>query len=267
MNARRDPSLSRSDRCGVARAERRECSSSARGAPNARVVWGRAEEQETDWAGGPGEGVAPPPVAAGGACRHRPANRCSWTRISRAERVSRVADCSLRAGDGPDGLSSCGRYDRAGAPAPPASLGSVRSRDWRGAGSSGRAAKIPGWRERSTRSRTRRAGSARPRRRSTSRRASPRRASERSSSTSIRRRTRPRGSGCARTGPRATTCSTLRSPSSRSRRRSRTSSSSKPSRGRREAARRDDGGRTRQALAAANGFGFVLSTARRRSDR
>ena len=74
------------------------------------------------------------------------------------------------------------------------------------------------------------------------------RRARRSSSTSTRRRTRPRGSGCARTAPRATTCSTaLRSPSSRSRPRSRTSSSSRrspssPAR-RSSSSRRDDGER------------------------
>ena len=40
-------------------------SSSAWAPPNARVVWGRAEEQETDWAGvALAKALAPPPVAA-----------------------------------------------------------------------------------------------------------------------------------------------------------------------------------------------------------
>ena len=40
-------------------------SSSEWAPPNARVVWGRAEEQETDWAGvAVAKALAPPPVAA-----------------------------------------------------------------------------------------------------------------------------------------------------------------------------------------------------------
>jgi 16S rRNA (guanine527-N7)-methyltransferase len=47
-------------------AERRKCEFLERWAPpNARVVWGRAEEQETDWAGiALAKALAPPPVAA-----------------------------------------------------------------------------------------------------------------------------------------------------------------------------------------------------------
>ena len=60
----------------------------------------------------------------------------------------------------------------------------------------------------STRSRTRRAASARRRPRSTSPPASRRPASGRSSSISTRRRTRPRASASARTAPRRSTCST-----------------------------------------------------------
>jgi 16S rRNA (guanine527-N7)-methyltransferase len=47
-------------------AERRKCEFLARYAPaNARVVWGRAEEQGTDWAGvAVAKALAPPPVAA-----------------------------------------------------------------------------------------------------------------------------------------------------------------------------------------------------------
>ena len=47
-------------------AERRKCEFLERVAPaNARVVWGRAEEQETDWAGcAVAKALAPPPVAA-----------------------------------------------------------------------------------------------------------------------------------------------------------------------------------------------------------
>ena len=95
---------------------------------------------------------------------------------------------------------------------------------------SARLSRLARWRG-SMRLRTRRAGSERPRPRSISPPASRRRARSRSSSTSIRRRTRPRVSARARTGPRATTCSTAcRSPSSRSRRGSRTSRSSRPRR-------------------------------------
>jgi len=47
-------------------AERRKCDFLERWAPrNVRVVWGRAEEQETDWAGvALAKALAPPPVAA-----------------------------------------------------------------------------------------------------------------------------------------------------------------------------------------------------------
>jgi 16S rRNA (guanine527-N7)-methyltransferase len=47
-------------------AERRKCDFLERWAPgNARVVWGRAEEQATDWAGAAvAKALAPPPVAA-----------------------------------------------------------------------------------------------------------------------------------------------------------------------------------------------------------
>jgi 16S rRNA (guanine527-N7)-methyltransferase len=47
-------------------AERRKCDFLERWAPpNARVVWGRAEEQQTDWAGvAVAKALAPPPVAA-----------------------------------------------------------------------------------------------------------------------------------------------------------------------------------------------------------
>jgi 16S rRNA (guanine527-N7)-methyltransferase len=47
-------------------AERRKCDFLERWAPpNARVVWGRAEEQASDWAGAAvAKALAPPPVAA-----------------------------------------------------------------------------------------------------------------------------------------------------------------------------------------------------------
>jgi 16S rRNA (guanine527-N7)-methyltransferase len=47
-------------------AERRKCEFLERWAPpNARVVWGRAEEQQTDWAGiAVAKALAQPPVAA-----------------------------------------------------------------------------------------------------------------------------------------------------------------------------------------------------------
>ena len=83
----------------------------------------------------------------------------------------------------------------------------------------------------STRSRTRRAASARPRPPSTSPRASPRRASAACSSISTRRRTRPRGSACARTATRRSTCSTAsRSRARDAEARSRTSTSCRRSR-------------------------------------
>jgi 16S rRNA (guanine527-N7)-methyltransferase len=47
-------------------AERRKCDFLEQWAPaNAQVVWGRAEEQDTDWAGSAvAKALAPPPVAA-----------------------------------------------------------------------------------------------------------------------------------------------------------------------------------------------------------
>jgi 16S rRNA (guanine527-N7)-methyltransferase len=78
-------------------AERRKCEFLERNAPaNARVVWGRAEEQETDWAGvAVAKALAQPPTAAewclplvrpGGAV-------VLWVGPSAdAERVARVAE-------------------------------------------------------------------------------------------------------------------------------------------------------------------------------
>jgi 16S rRNA (guanine527-N7)-methyltransferase len=78
-------------------AERRKCAFLEQWAPpNAQVVWGRAEEQETDWAGvAVAKALAPPPTAAewclplvreGGAV-------VLWVGPSaEAERVARVAE-------------------------------------------------------------------------------------------------------------------------------------------------------------------------------
>ena len=190
-------------------------SSSAGRLPNARVVWGRAEEQETDWAGvAVAKALAPPPVAAewclplvgpGGVARalgRRDAP--SPTPVARGRRAARRR---ARREPAPACSSCASRPDAAGLPAPAGRREEASARVTRHhPGLPGN----PACRAGSTRSRTRRAASARRRPPSTSRRASPRRASGRSSSTSTRRRTRPRGSGCARTARRATTCSTAR---------------------------------------------------------
>ena len=217
LRRRRAGHPARASRCRTARS----CCSRRSGAsatflerwapPNARVVWGRAEEQETDWAGvAVAKALAQPPTAAewclplvreGGAV-------VLWVGPSAdRERVARVAErlagelvecaatgssCSARSGPTPAGLPAPRRRgEEAPAGVAPARAGSVRvaARSWA----------VPAG---STRSRTRRAASARRRPRSTSPPASPRRASARSSSTSTRRRTRPPGSGCARTARR-----------------------------------------------------------------
>jgi 16S rRNA (guanine527-N7)-methyltransferase len=91
-------------------AERRKCDFlEAWAPPNARVVWGRAEEQETDWAGvAVAKALAPPPVAAewclplvreGGIA-------VLWVGESaEPERVARVADrLAAEPEDAPEGL-------------------------------------------------------------------------------------------------------------------------------------------------------------------
>jgi 16S rRNA (guanine527-N7)-methyltransferase len=91
-------------------AERRKCDFLERWAPpNARVVWGRAEDQETDWAGvAVAKALAPPPVAAEWCLPLvRPGGSIVlWVGESaEPERVSRVA--ARLAGElvpGPDGL-------------------------------------------------------------------------------------------------------------------------------------------------------------------
>ena len=209
-------------------AERRKCDFLERWAPpNARVVWGRAEEQEVDVYGvALAKALAPPPVAAelclplvrpGGAV-------LLWVGPSAVLRVvgqvSRAPRRRRARGAGRPRPRAQARADSGRIPAPGGHAEEASARV-------GRMGAWPG----STRSPIRRAGSARRRPRSTSPRASRRPASARSSSTSTRRRTRPRVSACVRTAPRATTSSTApRSPSSRSTRRSRTSTScpSKP---------------------------------------
>ena len=185
-------------------AERRKCAPLEEWAPpNARVVWGRAEEQPLDLGGvAVAKALAQPPTAVewclplvreGGAVvlwvgpsaeprARRPRRRAARRRARRVfRRLPR------RPQDGPD----AGRFSPAHRPREeaPARLraGPVPP------------ARLAGCPARSTRSRTRRAESARRRRRSISRRASRRQASGRSSSTSTRRRTRHRGSGCERT--------------------------------------------------------------------
>ena len=81
-------------------AERRKCDFLEQWAPpNARVVWGRAEEQETDWAGvALAKALAPPPVAAewclplvrpGGAACSGSGERRSRDRVARGRRAAR----------------------------------------------------------------------------------------------------------------------------------------------------------------------------------
>ena len=268
-------------------AERRKCEFLEQWAPpNARVVWGRAEEQETRLGGrrrregarAPADcrRVVPAARARGrrGRALGRPGRRTVSTVAAVAARIAGELEPS------PDGLLVIRKIGPtpAGLPAPhrrreeaPARLAGTFRRPncgeipiscgFRCPTPLARLASCPA---RSTRSRTRRAASARRRRRSTSPPVSPRPASARSSSTSTRRRTRPRGSACARTARRPTTCSTARrSPSSRSRRGSRTSSSSRrsPSSPARRSSSRSatDGERyLADALQHADGFDFVL---------
>jgi 16S rRNA (guanine527-N7)-methyltransferase len=91
-------------------AERRKCEFLERWAPpNARVAWGRAEEQGTDWAGAAvAKALAPPPVAAEWCLTLvRPGGLAVlWVgETADRDRVARVAEL-LAAGpeDGPDGL-------------------------------------------------------------------------------------------------------------------------------------------------------------------
>ena len=117
-------------------AERRKCDFLERWAPpNARVVWGRAEEQPTDWAGvAVAKALAHPPTAAewclplvreGGAV-------VLWVgETADRERVARVASGSAgRAGGAPRRLRRPAQVgaDTRGFPAPRrASRASVRS--------------------------------------------------------------------------------------------------------------------------------------------
>ena len=159
------------------------------------------------------------PSRPSGACRScgRAGSRCSGSARRPSRRAWRAvagAACGRAGRRSPPGCSSLrklGPDARRASRAEPAWRGSGRSPEAVGDGSGVRAAttlrRVPAG---STPSRTRRAASARRRPPSISRPAWPRRASGRSSSTSTRRRTRPPGSGCARTAPRATTCSTAR---------------------------------------------------------
>jgi 16S rRNA (guanine527-N7)-methyltransferase len=91
-------------------AERRKCAFLERWAPaNARVVWGRAEEQEVDWAGAAlAKALAPPPVAAEWCLPLvRPGGiAVLWVGESAdRERVARVADrLAAEPAEGPAGL-------------------------------------------------------------------------------------------------------------------------------------------------------------------
>jgi len=90
-------------------AERRKCEFLERFAPpNSRVVWGRAEEQPTDWAAAAvAKALAPPPVAAEWCL---PLVRPGGVAIllvgpsAEADRVARVADrLAAELADGPPG--------------------------------------------------------------------------------------------------------------------------------------------------------------------
>jgi 16S rRNA (guanine527-N7)-methyltransferase len=91
-------------------AERRKCDFLEAWAPaNARVVWGRAEEQGTDWAGAAlAKALAPPPVAAEWCLPLvRPGGiAVLWAGESaEPERVARVAErLAAEPADGSDGL-------------------------------------------------------------------------------------------------------------------------------------------------------------------
>ena len=122
-------------------AERRKCDFLERWAPpNARVVWGRAEEQETDWAGvALAKALAPPPVAAEWCLPLvRPAGSAIlWVGetadLGRVSRVAADAARRLEAGrrrPATGSLGSCARL----APTPPGfprrTTASRRKRRW-----------------------------------------------------------------------------------------------------------------------------------------
>jgi len=91
-------------------AERRKCAFLERWAPpNVRVVWGRAEEQDVDWAGATvAKALAPPPVAAEWCLPLvRPGGiAVLWVGESaEPERVARVAErLAAEVADAPGGL-------------------------------------------------------------------------------------------------------------------------------------------------------------------
>ena len=175
--------------------------------PNARVVWGRAEEQAVDWAGcALAKALAPPPVAAewclplvrpGGAVVLWVGPTAEPERRARGRREARGRG---RAGAGRVRRAAQDRADARGLSAP-AGYGEEAS---------ARVARFSPCPARSTRLRTRRAASARRRRPSTSPPASRRPARGRSSSTSTPRRTRRPASACAPTARRRTTSWTAR---------------------------------------------------------
>jgi len=91
-------------------AERRKCDFLERWAPpNARVVWGRAEEQDVDWAGvAVAKALAPPPVAAEGCLPLVRVGGAVVLWVGASAEPERVAAVAERLGgersDGPTGL-------------------------------------------------------------------------------------------------------------------------------------------------------------------
>ena len=263
-------------------ATRRKCDflESLDGFPNVRVVCGRAEEQQPD-------SSASRSRRRWRRRRSRSSGACALVRpggaaillVGPSADVGRVAQVAGRLGGGrARGASrarSWSRRSRRRRQGFPRRAGSREETPARlGRDSSAREERMFGWLGGSTQSRTRRAGSARRRPPSTSPPVWPRRASGRSSSTSTRRRTRPRGSASGRTGRRATTCSTARrSRSSSSRRASRTSGSSRRSRtspARRSSSRARTTARPSlpsRSVARRDGYSFVFLDCPRRSGR
>ena len=208
----------------LARRAAERCASSA----------GRAEEQATDAYGvAVAKALAPPPVAAEWCLPLvRPGRRVVLFVGPSADARARWLRVAERVGGGEpelrDGLLVVPKVgaDAGGLPAPRREwrAGNVRSPELRPSGSRAWPGAVY------VASRTRRAASARRRPRQPRRLPRGGRRARRSSSTSTRRRTRPRASASARTAPRRTTCSTARrSTSSPGRPGSRTSTSSRRS--------------------------------------